>query len=152
MIGEKQTKFCTCCGFIVQEDAIKLCTSFDDIKNMGVSTYLYFSTYKNLALLLVIMAVIYGAYALGTNVLASKAVSSSGISISTVDYISISLSSKQTNDTSRNRLFYYIQCWLGVVFILVWSLVLIYIKYSEVKNMSEYDDDTISCSDYSIVI
>jgi hypothetical protein len=97
---------------------------------MGVSTYLYFSTYKNLAILLVIMMIIYGAFALATNILASTAVTSSGISISTVDYISISLSSKQTNDTSRNRLYYYIQCWLGVVFTLIWSLVLIYIKYS----------------------
>lgn len=119
---------------------------------MGISTYLYFYTYKNLAKLLLIMMVIYGAYALATNVLASTAVTTSGISLSTVDYISISLSSKQTNDTSKNRLYYYIQCWLGVAFILIWSLVLLYIKFSEVKEMSEYDDDTISCSDYSIVI
>lgn len=119
---------------------------------MGVSTYLYFYAYKNLALLLVIMMVIYGAFALATNVLASAAVTSSGVSISSVDYISISLSSKQLNDTTKNRLYYYIQCWLGVVFILVWGLIMIYVKYSEAKNMSDYDNDTISCSDYSIVI
>jgi hypothetical protein len=97
---------------------------------MGVSTYLYFYTYKNLGLLLVIMMLIYGAFALATNVLASAAVSSSGISISNVDYISISLSSKQLNDTKKNRLYFYIQCWLGVVFIIIWGLILIYIKYS----------------------
>lgn len=60
---------------------------------MGVSTYLYFSNYKKLSLLLLIMTVVYSAYSLITNVMAS----SNGALVnsqSKVDYIAISLSSK----------------------------------------------------------
>lgn len=154
MEANEGTKLCPCCGFIKQQDEIKLCTSFDDIKNMGVSTYLYFSTFKNLSILLVIMLIVYAIYGIITNVIASANLSStvSGSYSYTIDYLSISLSSKETHDTPTNRMYYYIQCWLGVVFIIIWGLVLVFIKYSEIKNMQSYDDDTISCSDYSIVM
>jgi hypothetical protein len=130
-----------------------MCRSFSDIKNMGLSTYLYFSTFKNLAILLSILLVIYSSYALATNVLASNALSDSGvINYSKIDYLSISLSSKQTNDTTSNRLYYYNSCWLGVATAIIWLLVIIWIKYTEIKDSNEYDKDTISCSDYSIVM
>jgi hypothetical protein len=90
----EKTMMCACCGFVKQAGTISVCTSFDDIKNMGVSTYLYFSTYKKLAILLLILTVLYSAYALGTNYIASK-----NSTVSSVDYIAISLSSKETNDT-----------------------------------------------------
>lgn len=120
---------------------------------MGLSTYLFFSTFKNLAILLTILLVLYSGYALATNVLASNAMSNSGIiSYSKIDYINISLSSKQTNDTPTNRVYYYISCWLGVATAVIWLLVIMAIKYYEVRDSDEYDKDTISCSDYSIVI
>ena len=49
-------------------------------------------------------------------------------------------------------MYYYISCWLGVAMLLIWILVLIAIKYKEVKDAEEYDRDTISCSDYSLLI
>lgn len=146
----EKLEMCACCGFVKQTDTISICTSFDDIKNMGVSTYLYFSTYKKLAILLLILTVIYSFFALGTNYLASR--SSSISSLTSVDYIAISLSSKETNDTTQNRLYYFIQCWLGVATIGVWIIALAIMKYSEVKSIEDYDDDTISCSDYSVVM
>lgn len=95
---------------------------------MGVSTYLYFSTYKKLAVLLAILTVLYSAFALVTNYIASK--KGSLPSLTSVDYISISLSSKETNDTPENRMFYFIQCWLGVATIGVWIIALAIMKYS----------------------
>lgn len=96
---------------------------------MGVSTYLYFSTYKKMAILLLILTVIYSAYALITNYMASRNGSLSNRQTS-VDYISISLSSKATNDTSTNRTYYFVQCWLGIATIAVWIFSLAGIKYS----------------------
>lgn len=49
-----------------------MCTSFDDISNMGASTYLYFVTFKNLSILLAVMTAVYSAFALATNVIASN--------------------------------------------------------------------------------
>ena len=90
-----------------------------------------FYTFKNLSILLGILAVVYSIFAIITNGLAA------GASISTlykVDYISISLAAKQSNDTTANRRYYFIQCWLGLVVVLVWGLVLVGIKYNEIKN------------------
>ncbi len=152
--SHSKSEFCPCCGFKRQEDTIKVCTSFSDIKNMGLSTYLFFATFKNLSILLTILTVIYSAYALITNIAASNILNTTtgGVIYSQIDYIKISLSSKQTNDTPTNRSYYYISCWLGVVTMLVWLLVTIAIKYYEIKDSNEYDKDTISCSDYTVVI
>ena len=132
--SHSKSEFCPCCGFKRQEDSIKVCTSFSDIKNMGLSTYLFFATFKNLSILLTILTIIYSAYALATNVLASSLVSSTGtINYTQIDYIKISLSSKQTYDTPENRTFYYVSCWLGVATMLIWLLVIISIKFYVVK-------------------
>ena len=126
-----------------------MATAIDKIKNMGTSTYLYFSTFKHLSLLLIIMGLLYSIFALATNIIASG---NSVTSLSSYDYLSISLSSKQTNDTSQNNLYYYIQCWIGVAVVAIWGFVLFGIKYFQIKSTIEYDHDTSSCSDYSIAI
>lgn len=56
------------------------------------------------------------------------------VDYSKIDYINISLSSKQTNDTTANRMYYYVSCWLGVANVIIWLLVIIAIKYYEVKD------------------
>jgi hypothetical protein len=68
-----------------------MATGIDKIKNMGTSTYLYFSTFKYLSLLLAIMGILYSIFALITNIIASG---KSATSLSSYDYLSISLSSK----------------------------------------------------------
>ena len=93
---------------------------------MGLSTYLFFATFKNLSILLVIMTLVYSIFTLVTNVIAST---NGSISISSLDYIAISLSSKQQNPTETNKTYYFISCWLGVAMIGLWLLALVGIKY-----------------------
>lgn len=123
---DEQRHACPCCGFVRQTDTIKFCTSFDDIKNIGTSTYLYFYIFKNLTILLMIMAVVYSIYAIVTNIIAADATVNS---LYNLDYLTITLAAKQKIVNDQNKLFYFIQCWLGVVVILIWFLVLIGIKY-----------------------
>lgn len=95
------------------------------------------------------MAVVYSIFAIITNAIAAGTDSTNLYSI---DYIKISLASKQQNDTPNNRRYYFIQCWLGMVVVLIWALMLVGIKYNEIKSSIEYDHDTSSASDYSMVL
>ena len=108
-----------------------MCTSLNEIKNMGLSTYLFFAAFKNLSILLTIMTLVYSIYAIVTNVIAS---SNGPIDISQLDYIAISLSSKQQNQTEDNKRYYFISCWLGVAMIILWIFALVGIKYKEAKD------------------
>ena len=103
-----------------------MCTALNKIKNMGLSTYLFFQAFKNYSLLLIIMTLLYSIFALVTNVLAST---NGAIDISQLDYIAISLSSKQQYQTETNKLYYVISCWLGVGMIGLWIIALVGIKY-----------------------
>lgn len=122
----QKSSYCACCGFVRQDHHINLCTDLDSIKNMGTSTCLFFDTFKNLSYLLIIMTVFYSFFALVTNIIAAKNNSNSQY---TVDYLTISLSSKQSVDSTNNRLFYYIQCWIGAVVMLIWIFLFIVIKH-----------------------
>lgn len=68
---EEEAQYCPCCGFVKQEDEIKLCTKLSQINNFGISTFLYFQTIKNLVVLLTILTLVYSIYALVTNIIAS---------------------------------------------------------------------------------
>lgn len=72
------------------------------------------------------MAVVYSIYAIVTNVLAAEATSNS---LYNLDYITITLAAKQKNINDQNKLYYFVQCWLGVVTIIIWFLVLVGIKF-----------------------
>lgn len=75
------------------------------------------------------MTVIYSIYAIFTNILAANAKG-----VVALDYITISLGSKETHDTEANRLYYFISCWLGVATLIIWILAIIGIKYYEAKD------------------
>ena len=145
-IMEEEIKICPCCGFRLQTDTIKICTPLDKIKNIGASTQLYFATFKSLGVLLGAMFLVYSIYSLVSNWLAAK----DNKSISS--YLKISLAAKQLEHIETNETLYYIQCWLGLVTMMVWILMMMGIKYFEIKEAIEYDVDTSSCSDYSIVL
>ena len=117
---------CPCCGFTRQIDNIKICTSLDNIKNIGTSTYLYFNSLKHLSILLALMGLIYSIYAIATN-LKANSVNSSTTAL--VDYITISLSPKQLKNNNSTNNFYYIQCWIGVAVIAIWAFVFAALKY-----------------------
>jgi hypothetical protein len=87
---------------VKQNTTLKVCTNLSEINNIGISTYLYFQTIKNLLWLLLVMSLGYSIYALATNARASGVYnqlfgnSSSQANVS-ISYVSISLGSKQMN-------------------------------------------------------
>ena len=92
--------YCPCCGFIKQEENIKLCTHLKEINNLGISTFLYFETAKNLGLLLIVLFFVYSIYALVTNLISAGNIDVTQYSVdTTADVLSISLASKMTDDT-----------------------------------------------------
>ena len=93
-MGEEAV-YCPCCGFIKQEENIKLCTPLKEINNLGISTFLYFETAKNLGLLCLVLFLVYSIYALVTNLISAGKINESF----SADVLSISLASKMTDDT-----------------------------------------------------
>lgn len=45
-----------------------------------------------------------------------------------------------------------IQCWLGLVVIILWTLTLFLMKYFEKAEEVRVEEETISASDFSLVI
>ena len=117
---------CPCCGFTRQIDNIKICTSLDEVKNIGISTYLYFNSFKHLGILLTLMGLLYSIYAIATNL---KANNTNTTVLGVIDYIAISLSPKQLNATDSSNKFYLAQCWIGVGVITIWAFVFAALKY-----------------------
>ena len=99
----------------------------DGVKNIGTSTVLYFSAYKHLSILLIILGLAYSIFAIATNLKAAGVQSSNLTAV--VDYISISLSAKQLSQTDDNKTYYYVQCWIGVGVVIVWIFVFFALKY-----------------------
>jgi hypothetical protein len=99
-------------------------------------------------MLLGILTLVYSIFALATNVVASN--NNSLGSNYTLDYLTISLASKQSNPIDLNKLYYYVQAWLGMVVVIIWGIIFFVNRYREFKNSQEYDDETISISDYSV--
>ena len=123
---------CSCCSFIKQEDPIKICTKINDINNVGISTFLYFQTLKNLAILLALMGIIYGVFALATNIIASNQGDPTTInSYIPEDILSISLGPKQRFQTEQNRFYYFVQCFIGMSLMIVWGITFLLLKYFE---------------------
>jgi hypothetical protein len=96
------------------------------------------------------MTVVYSIYSLITNIIAAK--NNAKGSSYTVDYLTISLSSKESNDTTLNRTFFYIEAWLGMVTVIIWIFIFLFNRYREFKESQEYDDSSKTVSDYSILM
>lgn len=159
--GSDDIEFCPCCGFVRQTENLKACTHLGEINNIGISTYLYFQTIKNLAVLLVILSFGYSIYALATNVKASaeyqKYIKDGGLILdpkllSTISYVALSLGSKQLNPTTDNKTSYFIQCWIGLGVVILWLLLFFFLKYSEKSQETKVEEETISASDFTITM
>ena len=150
---QERAVYCSCCGFIKQEDEIKLCTRTKDINNVGISTFLYFQSLKNLAILISLMGLIYGIYALATNIVAANTGDTTNLSSYVpADILSISLGPKQQYQTDQNKQYYLIQCWIGLALMIVWGITFVLLKYFEKADEVAVEEQTISASDFSIVI
>ena len=65
-----EARHCKDCGFVVQEEELSTCMhSVDDVSNLGVSAFLFFSSYVNVIILLIEMVLVYSVFALVTNIL-----------------------------------------------------------------------------------
>ncbi len=88
------------------------------------------------------MLLIYSIFAFATNVVASGKFSTCTTLLgcsSNLDYLAISLGSKQQNPTSENQTYYYVQCWLGVAMVVVWFITFALLKYYEKLKELEVD-------------
>lgn len=111
--------------------------------SIGLSTFLYFQTIKNLGIVLVEMLLVYSIFAFATNLVASGKFTTCGTlaNCSTnLDYLAISLGSKQLHATTENQMFYFIQCWLGVAMVVIWFITFAILKYKEKVKEIEVDD------------
>jgi hypothetical protein len=132
----EDAKFCPCCGFILQKEGLSLTTSIGSINHIGISTYLYFLAIKHLIVLLVVMFAIFSVYSIISNGIVSglykdevKDASVAPQEQSYLNVLVISLGSKILYGESEvGRTLFYVQCWMGVVVIVVWGVLFFLIK------------------------
>jgi hypothetical protein len=80
------------------------------------------------------MFLIYSIYAIITNVIASNNFDlCTGLvdCSSNLDYLAISLGSKQQNQTDINKTYYYIQAWIGVGLVIIMVITFFFLRYFE---------------------
>ena len=65
-----------------------------NVVNLGTATTIFFKTFANIGILLLIMTIVYSAFAFGTNISTAYSSNYLNSSNSTLDYLSISLGSK----------------------------------------------------------
>jgi hypothetical protein len=83
------------------------------------------------------MILIYSIYALATNVIASNNFDLCNTFTdcsSNIDHLTISLGSKQQNDTDQNKTYYLIQAWIGVGLVIVMAVTFFLLKFYENKQ------------------
>lgn len=140
---------CPCCGFRKQEEHIPVCTSFDDIPRLGQATDLFFMGIRHTINLMLILSVVYSAFALATNIMASTEACKYYVVCSLT---TISQGAKQTTASDVNSNYYMIQSWIGIGLAVLWGLYFMYMSYKERKLEIESDLRTKSASDFSLLI
>ncbi len=129
--------FCSCCGFIKQENEVKICTSIRKINNIGISTYLYFQTLLNIGALLLISLLVYGIFSLVTNIISSLPENASVSDLSDYqaeDVLSLSIAPKQKFATDSDRIYLIVESWLGMAMLVLWWITILFLKYFEKTN------------------
>lgn len=63
---------CPCCGLSEQKEEIDLLTDIEKIRNVGISTNLYFLTVSRLFFLLLLLFVLFSVFSIATNLVASS--------------------------------------------------------------------------------
>lgn len=99
---------------------------------MGISTFLYFETAKDLGILLLVMSLVYSIYALVTNIIASGIDVTQNPTTLTNNLNVLSLITKISSDAKvkdTNETYYEIQCWIGLALVIIWCLMLFVLKY-----------------------
>ena len=139
-----------------QPKPVNLTTSIREVNNIGLSIFLYFHTIVGLCLLLLSMLLIYGIFALATNILAANNYRLANINTTDPDTYSgilvLSLGSKIQHNTPTDKNYYWVQCWIGVGMIVFWGLLFLLIKYRSKIGEKYVGNDIKSVADFSISI
>ena len=85
----------------------------------------------NMAILLTIMLVVYSIYSLTTNLWASNMSIEGNYSSTALNFLSISLGSKQLYSSNEKIELYVIGAWIGLVMLLIWGVAFIALKHSQ---------------------
>ncbi len=99
---------------------------FQTVENLGISTYLYFQTLVNVLIMMAVAFLVFGIFALVTNIIASNDLD--GNFTSDFSYIALSQGSKQLNPTDRNKDYLLIQAWIGVGLVTIWGIMFLAFK------------------------
>jgi uncharacterized protein (UPF0212 family) len=130
-----------------------VCThALEDINNLGIATYLYFKTITNMGILLLIMFIVYSAYSLGTNLKAANMSIEGNYSSKVLNFLSISLGSKQLYTSQEKIDMYVIGAWIGLVMLLIWVAAFLALKYYQKSKEVKILLETKSVSEFSLVI
>jgi predicted membrane protein len=73
------------------------------------------------------MFIVYGIFALVTNIIASKDYHS----IANQNYLILSMGSKQLNPTDKNEKLVFIQAWIGFIMVIIWGFVFYYLQKTQ---------------------
>lgn len=96
-----------------------------EIRSLGSSTVVFFQTFINIAVLLLIMAVVYSIFSFATNLSVARDTTKGAL-----DYLAISLGAKANASSTNNdsNTFYLASSWLGVAMLVIWLIALIKMK------------------------
>lgn len=138
---------------MLQERELEVCNhNIKDINSLGISTYVYFRTIVNVAILLALMLLIYSLYSIATNIKASQMEIQGNTSNSMLKFLSISLGSKQLLTTDEKQTMYVIGAWIGCAMLIIWSVTFMGLKYYQKEDEVKILMETKTASEYSLVI
>ncbi len=148
-----RAQYCECCMMIVHEEKINCCqTALNDIEGIGVTTLIFFEFTKQMAFLLLSNFVLYGVYALVTDIYEQNFSSTDAgcLKAGSCPFVKlIGISSKLTPIDGRASPLLVAQAWLGLAVTVVWiaQLVLVHRRYRQVSD--QIDDRLTTASDFT---
>jgi hypothetical protein len=107
---------------------------------------------------MVIMLAIFSGYAIVTNIQASNMYKNSLNGSDVLDigetysgFLMASLGSKAVYYTQFGNSAFSVQCWLGVVFVVIWGFIFVVIEYREREAEHKVDYESKTAGDYTLV-
>jgi hypothetical protein len=147
-IGEfknQELKICECCN-LAEQGELPLSTSLESIKYLGISNHMYFLSIQNFRLLMWILLVFFSLFAIGTNLKSSflykQQLNGKDVIASLKSYsgiVATSIGSKQLLRNEFTAATSTIQCWLGLISIVIWIGAFVYISYKHLEKESKVD-------------
>lgn len=145
---KNQHELCPCgCGKY-RGKRIPFWTSISELKFLGSGALLIFMFIKTYAIVMLLALIIYGAFALTTNLLGGSTPSSN---VCTDDWCRFINNSANNNKIEPNPMM-IVQWWLGLIFCVIWLIATRVTKYNGRKMNVEIDKKLTSASDKAVLI